>query len=89
MSHRATVEAQVICPAVLSFLGGKFAPFLCQASSWLHYGYLDLGFIFDFLNMWVLVVTPISPRGALSSSGDPRGPSKNLPVMVKFLGLFH
>jgi len=63
MSRCATIEAQVICPAVLSFLWDKFAPFLYQAVSWLYCSYLNLSLVFNFLDAWVSVSTPIFPRG--------------------------
>src|SRR6266581_4487561 len=69
MSSGAAVEAQITVHSALSFLWGKFAPFPCCSASWVSRSYLDFGVVFDFLDTWVLVTAPISPRGTLSSSG--------------------
>src|SRR6266705_590419 len=82
MSCSATVEAQITVHSALSFLWGKFAPFLCCSASWVRRGYLDFGIILDFLDAWGSVTTPISPRGTLSSSGVRF--AEDLPIAVKF-----
>ena len=89
MSSSATVEAQITVHSALSFLWGKFALFPCCSASWVSRGYLDFGVIFDFLDAWVSVTAPISPRGTLSSSGVSSGSSKDLPVAVEFPDLFN
>ena len=83
MSRRAAVEAQITVHPALSFLWGKFAPFPCRSASWVRRGYLDFGVVFDFLDTWVSVTAPISPRGTLSSSGVRF--AIDLPIAVKFL----
>src|SRR5712691_4558950 len=82
MSCSATVEAQITVHSALSFLWGKFAPFLCCSASWVSCGYLDFGAILDFLDAWGSVTAPISPRGTLSSSGV--WFAVDLPIAVKF-----
>ena len=82
MSCRAAVEAQISVHPALSFLWGKFAPFPWFSALWVGRGYLDFGFILDFLDAWVSVTAPISPRGTLSSSGVRF--AIDLPIAVKF-----
>src|SRR6266581_3003089 len=89
MSSSAAVEAQITVHSALSFLWGKFAPFPCGATSWVSRGYLDFGVVFDFLDAWVSVTAPISPRGTLSSSGVSGGVAIDLPIAVKFPYFFH
>jgi len=76
MSCCATVEAQITVHPALSFLWGKFTLFPCRSASWVSRGYLDFGVVFNFLDAWVSVTAPISPRGTLSSSGV-SGPSNS------------
>src|SRR6266581_1077440 len=80
MSRRAAVEAQITVHPTLSFLWGKFASFL--STSRMSRGYFDFSVILDFLDAWVSVIAPISPRGTLSSSGVRF--AIDLPIAVKF-----
>jgi len=88
MSGGSAIETKVICSAAVSFCFSEFSVLSWCPSFGLGCGDFDFGVVFDFLDSWVLVSSPISSGRAASSRGCPGGLSEDLPIPIEFSGLF-